>query len=915
MPTPVLATKLFVPALRPQVIPRPRLIARLREGLRPGRKLTLISAPAGFGKTTLLSEWIADSRQRDASVRVAWVSLDDGDNDPARFLTYLVAALRSAGPAQPPSVEQALTVEQTLTALINDIAQAPHDTILVLDDFHLVDAAPVRDALAFLLERLPSNVHLAMAGRSDPSLPLARLRGRGELTELRAADLRFTADESAAFLNEVMGLTLSATDIAALETRTEGWIAGLQLAALSMRDRSDIAGFIRAFTGSHRFVIDYLVEEVLQRQPDDVRNFLFRTAILDRLSGPLCDAVTGQAGGDEMLEKLERENLFVAPLDDHRRWYRYHHLFADVLRARFPAEWRDSLPDLHRRAGEWYERNNLPEDAVRHALAAEDFERAANLIEGAVPALRKGRQDATLLEWLTLLPAEVVARRPVLSVYLAWAMLIAGNLDAVELRLRDAEAGLSAAAGAGSGPGAAVAGAAGADPAAVGEELRLLPVMIAVYRASLAQALGDVAGTAEHARRALDLTEPGDHFGRAAAAGFLGLASWASGDLEAGLRAFAEVRTTLRLAGNTADVLGTTVVLADMLIPLGRLRDARRAYDEALQVASAQGEPAPQPMADLHVGISELHREQGELDAAREHLLAAQALGERASLPENRYRWFVAMARVREAEGNPDAALDLLTEAEHLYARGFFPEVRPISALRARVWISQGRLAEAREWATGQGLSTADLSYLSEFSQITLARLLIAEHRADPKQGAIQEALALLDRLLEAAEAGGRTGSGNEILVLQALAHQARGRLSLALASLERVLDQAEPEGYLRLFLDEGAPLAELLGEAAHRGIRPGHLSRLRRAFRPATAGAQPVGAQPAVPLAAGEALSERELHVLRLLATELTGPEIARELYLSLNTIRTHTRHIFGKLSVNSRPAAVRRAEELDLL
>ncbi|TFD79150.1 LuxR C-terminal-related transcriptional regulator [Cryobacterium fucosi] len=912
MPTPVLATKLFVPALRPQVVFRPRLIERLREGLRPGRKLTLISAPAGFGKTTLLGEWIVDSQRRDATARVAWLSLDDGDSDPTRFLTYLVAALQSAvpgagsvtvGSAAAPA-GQPSSVEQTLTALLNEVAQAPHQTVLVLDDFHLIGGAPVQAAVTFLLGHLPMNLHLAIAGRSDPPLPLARLRARAELTELRAADLRFTPEESAAFLNQVMGLRLSADDIAALDTRTEGWIAGLQLAALSMRDRSDIAGFIRAFTGSHRFVIDYLVEEVLQRQPDDVRGFLFQTAVLDRLSGPLCDAVTGQASGTEMLAALERDNLFITPLDDDRRWYRYHHLFADVLRARFPAEWRDRLPDLHRRASEWHERNGPPEDAVRHALAASDFDRAADLIEGAVPALRKGRQDATLLEWLTQLPAEVVARRPVLSVYLAWSMLISGDLDAVELRLRNAEEGLRAAADASSVPDASVT-----DPVAVGEELRMLPVMIAVYRASLAQALGDMVGTAEHAQRALDLTEPGDHFGRAAAAGFLGLASWANGDLEAGLRAFAEVRDSLRLAGNAADVLGTTVVLADMLIPLGRLRDARRAYEDALQLASAQGDPAPQPMGDLHVGLSELHRERNELDAATEHLLAARTLGERASLPENRYRWFVAMARVREAEGEPDAALDLLTEAELLYARGFFPEVRPIAAMRARVWISQGRLAEAREWANGQGLSAAeDVTYLHEFAQITLARLLIAEHRADPKRGAIREALGLLDRLLQSAEAGRRTGSVNEVLVLQALAHQAYGQLPLALLPLERVLGQAEPEGYLRLFADEGAPLAGLLREAAQRGILPNQVSRLRRAFRPGNGGT-------ATPQPAAEALSERELHVLRLLATELSGPEIARELYLSLNTVRTHTRHIFGKLSVNSRPAAVRRADELGLL
>jgi LuxR family maltose regulon positive regulatory protein len=901
MSTPVLATKLFIPALRPQVVPRPRLIERMREGLLSGRKLTLVSAPAGFGKTTLVSEWIADSQRREPAVRVAWLSLDDGDNDPARFLTYLVAAVQSADPglgSDAPALPagQPLSAERTLTTLINEVARASRRIILVLDDVHLIEAAPIRDAVTFLLDHLPSNLHLAMASRSDPTLPLARLRASGELTELRAADLRFTPNETAAFLNQVMGLGLSSEDIAALETRTEGWIAGLQLAALSMRERSDITGFIQAFTGSNRFVIDYLAEEVLKRQPDRVRSFLFHTAILDRLSGPLCEAVTGQADGSEMLEALERDNLFVVPLDDHRQWYRYHRLFADVLRARFPTEWRNRLPDLHRRASEWYERNDLPEDAVGHALAAGDFERAANLIEGAVPALRRSRQDTTLLHWLTLLPAEVVARRPVLSVYLAWSMLISGDLNAVELRLRDAEQGLRAAADAGTRQHASVSDVSVVD----GEELRMLPVMIAVYRASLAQALGDVAGTAEHARRALDLTEPGDHFGRGAAAGFLGLASWANGDLEAGLRAFAEVKTSLRLAGNLADVLGTTVVQADMLIPLGRLRDARRAYEHALQLAAAQGEPTPQPMADLHVGISELDRERNELDAATGHLLAIQALGERASLPENRYRWFVAMARVREAEGEPGAALDLLSEAERLYARGFFPEVRPIAGMKARVWIAQGRLAEAQGWANEQGLSAADdLDYLREFGHLTLARLLIAQHRidrqhsVDRKRSAIHEALGLLDRLLEAGQAGGRTGSVNEVLVLQALAHEAQGHLPLALVPLERALTQAEPEGYVRLFADEGAPMAALLREAAERGILPDYVSRLRRAFRPDDG-------DTATPQPAAEALSERELHVLRLLATELSGPQIARELFVSLNTVRTHTKHIFGKLLVN---------------
>ncbi len=405
MSTPLLATKLYIPPPQPRVVLRPRLIERLDEGSHS--RLTLICAPAGFGKSTLISEWLAGCRRP-----AAWLSLDEGDSDPTRFLAYLVAALRTVaadigegvlgmlGSPQPPPTESVLTI------LLNEIATVPDDFVLVLDDYHAINARSVDDALAFLLEHLPPQVHLVIATREDPNLPLARLRGRGQLSELRAADLRFTPSEAAEFLNQVMGLDLSAEDIAALETRTEGWIAGLQLAALSMRGREDVPGFIRAFAGDNRYIVDYLVEEVLQRQPERVRSFLLQTSILDRLSGPLCDAVTGQEDGRGMLEALERGNFFVVPLDDKRHWYRYHHLFADVLFAHLMAEQPAQIPTLHRRASEWYEHNGSAADAIRHALAAEDFERAAGLVELAVPAMRRSRQEATLLGWLKALPDE-----------------------------------------------------------------------------------------------------------------------------------------------------------------------------------------------------------------------------------------------------------------------------------------------------------------------------------------------------------------------------------------------------------------------------------------------------------------------------------------------------------------------------
>src|SRR5205809_3403675 len=414
MPTPILATKLYLPPLRPHVVSRPRLLERLNEGLH--RKLILISAPAGFGKTTLISEWVEGIERP-----TAWLSLDEGDNDPTRFLTCLVAALQTIAATIGEGVlgvlqsSQPPPSEAILTALLNEITTLPDNFVLVLDDYHVIDAKPVDMALTYLVEHLPLQMHLVIATREDPQLPLARLRARGHLTELRAADLRFTASEAAEFLNQIMGLSLSAADIAALEDHTEGWIAGLQLAALSMQGHQDVPGFIRAFAGDHRYIVDYLVEEVLQRQPESIRRFLLQTSILERLNGPLCDAVTGQQGGSAQLDAFERGNFFVVPLDDQRHWYRYHHLFAEVLCAHLMAERPDQVSTLHRRASEWYEQNGSAADAIRHALAAKDFERAAGLIELAVPAMLRSRQEAALLGWLKALPDELVHVRPVLS--------------------------------------------------------------------------------------------------------------------------------------------------------------------------------------------------------------------------------------------------------------------------------------------------------------------------------------------------------------------------------------------------------------------------------------------------------------------------------------------------------------------
>jgi LuxR family maltose regulon positive regulatory protein len=916
MATPILATKLYIPPPPPKVVVRRRLIERLDEGQR--RKLTLISAPAGFGKSTLVSEWSATGHKK-----LAWLSLDEGDSDPARFLIYLITALQTVAPhigqatlgvLQSLGSPQPPAMEPVLTALLNEISGVPNKLVLVLDDYHVIDARAIDDALTFLLEHLPSQMHVVMTTREDPQLPLARLRARDQLTELRAADLRFTQGEAATFLNQVMGLNLSVEDIDALETRTEGWIAGLQLAALSMQGHGDVHGFVRAFAGDHRYIVDYLVEEVLQRQTESVRSFLLQTSILDRLCGPLCAAVTGQAeGSSARLEALERGNFFVVALDDRRQWYRYHHLFAEVLHAHLAAEQPDMVATLHRRASQWYEQHGSTLDAmpqaIRHALAAEDFERVADLAERAVPQMRRSRQDATMLGWLRALPGALLHNRPSLSVWYAHTSLAGGELDSVEARLRDAERWLD--------PSADRSGMVIVDEGA----FRRLPSDIAVARAGLALVLGDVPATVKYARQALQFVLEDDLLGHGAAAALLGLASWAGGDLETAHRAFAEGMACLQRAGHITDVISGTMALADIRIAQGRLREAMSAYERALQLARQQAEegaPLLRGTADLYVGISEIERERNDLDAAAGHLLRSKELGEHSGFPPGRYRWCIAMSRIKEAQGDRDDALNLLGDAERLYVRDFFPNVRPVAAMKARLWTAQGRLGEALGWAREQDLSVEDeLSYLRQFEHITLARVLLALYKSERTERSISEAIGLLERLLKAAEEGGRAGSAIEILILQALARHAQGDVPAALVPLQRALTLAEPEGYVRIFVDEGTPMLALLEEAAKvgiAGIAPVYVRRLLAAFDEAGETGETVGRTPAKQ-ALVEPLSVRELEVLRLLRTELTGPEIAHELTVSLHTMRTHTNNIYNKLGVNNRRASVRRAEELGLL
>ena len=886
-------TKLHLPRRRREVVHRPRLTNRWTSERQP--VLTLVAAPAGFGKTTLLTEWFAGA---EASTRsMAWIALDAGDNDPAVFGAYLLAAIRSVAPQiGATSLSSSQPLRTITAALTNDLHELGRDVVLVLDDYHVIDSAEVHEAIVFLVDHAPANFCLVVASRAAPHLPLARWRARGDLLEIRAADLRFTNDEAARYLNGPMGLQLAAKDIGALEARTEGWIAALQLAALSMQGRDDVAAFIDNFTGDDRFVVDYLAEEVLERQSGDVRSFLLHTAVLSRLTGSLCDAVAGGSRGKAMLEVLDRANLFLVALDDGRHWYRYHHLFADVLRARLVDEQPEMVAELHLRASTWYERDGDTAEAVRHALAGQHFDRAAQLIELAAPLLRQRRQEGTLLRWLESLPDEVFIDRPVLALSLVGARMATGDVTGVEPLLQLVESTLEHSA---------------PPPIVFDHELfKRLPAQVLVQRAGLALLAGDVDGTIAHASRALDLLETTDHLRRGSATALLGLAHWAIGDLGTAERRYSEAVRALIAADHIADMLGCSLALADIQIAQGKLAAATRTFESGLRWTTEH--PGLRGAADMHVGLSEVLIEKNDLDAAALRLETSTELGDSAGLPQHAYRWRVTMARLCRARGDLDGALVLIDEAVPLYDTDFSPPVRPVTALRARVQLARGDLDAALAWATDRGFNASDdLTYVREYEHITFARVLIACHATGRDARALEDARTLLTRLLAAAEEGSRIGSTIEILILLATAHHAHQDNAAAIAALEDALRRAEAEGHVRLFLHAGPAVTALLRSVASREHAAPHTRRVRAAADHTES--SPVLSSGSRPPLIDE-LSPRELDVLRLLRSDLSGPDIARELIVSLNTVRTHTKNIYAKLGVNNRREAIRRAAELGL-
>jgi len=868
--------------------------------------LLLVCAPAGFGKTSLLADW-ARRGQRP----VAWLSLDEGDNDPARFWRHVVAALGRARPGIAEQVAPLLgppapaSFEGLVTALINQLATQPDQVLLVLDDYHLIEAPPVHGSLGFLLEHRPPGLHLVLTSRVDPPFGLARLRARGQLAELRDADLRFTAEEAAALLREAVGPDLPDGAVAALTARTEGWVAGLQLAGLSLRGQADVAGFVASFSGSHRYVLDYLAEEVLERQPEPLRGFLLATSVLERLSGELCDAVTGRTDSQRLLEGIERANLFLVSLDEVRGWWRYHQLFADLLRVRLQQQRPDRVLALHRAAASWHEEHGLVDDAVRHAVAAGEMSWAARLIEQYFDALFLPGEGATVRRWLAMLPAELVWSRPRLCLAQTFMALVGGDMEAIEPPLDAAERAF------------AVAADEPFEPS-VGRAASLLanlPAAIAVDRAWLAYLRGDAEGTVAFASRALAELGEDEWMLDSAARWHLAVAEWLRGRLAEAERALSSSTARWRAAGERYLAVRGCHHLGLVQRAQGRLDAALGTYQQALEMTAPLGQPALPSAGIARVGMAEVAYQRNELDTALEHVTEGIARCRQLVYTPPLATGLATLAWIRQVQGDLAGSLEAIDEAEGVApSRGVATLLNPAPALRARLLLARGDLAAAVRWTEQRGLGADDdPSYPHEPEYLVLARVLLAQDRPD-------HALGLLGRLHAAARAQGRLGSLIEIQALRALALAGGGDEAAAVAVLAEALTLACPQGYVRVFADEGAPMGALLGrlvaaqrtaQSAAGGVPLDCLARLLRAFDATHAGRGGAAAVPGLV----EQLTDRELQVLGLLAAGRSNQRIAGELVVSLDTVKKHVGRVLDKLGAANRTEAVARARELGLL
>lgn len=886
----LLGTKLHMPPCRQGMISRPRLKSRLDTGLHS--RMILVSAPAGFGKTSLLSEWLADY-----GGLTAWISLDKADNDPARFLRYLVAAIQKMSAGVGETAENLLSspqpgltlIEPLLIVLLNELERLSEKVTIVFDDYHFIDNITLHNAISFLIDNAPSQVHVIISTRSDPPLPLPRWRARGEMIEIRAEDLRFLPDETAAYLTGLLGQVLSVDDIAMLEEKTEGWAAGLQMAVLSMQGRKDLSDFIHTFSGGHRYIMDYLVEEVLQRQPADIQSFLLQTSVLERLNGSLCDAVTGQTGSQQRLEILESNNMFLLPLDDSRRWYRYHHLFSDLLRARLQASQPDIIDTLHLRAAQWYADKGMITGAITHYMTARDYQRMADLVEQvALSLIIRGEMD-TLLKWNEQLPDEIIFSRPRLCVHLAWLYIFAGRLSDASLLLENAESSV--------------------DRNKPSDEERDILGSIATQRAFMADLNGDTALAIDLVKKAGGLLATTNLTMRSSLPFILARAYRLDGELEKSIVQLNEVARIAREAGNIMTLAVANYEMATIWKIEGKLHKAEAIYREMINVATEKNVRHFGTIAKIDAGMCEILRERNELDIAASRIEDAIERMKSWGNPTDLVIAYIMQARILQAQGDLDAAVIILEKAEQI--RLVSPVFPPLGIMietdRVKLWLAQGRLSQALRWMEELQSDEVKPLIIRELEQITMARVLLA-------RGKTSGSITLLEELQEAAEAGGRKGKLIEILLLQSLAFKALNDENKALTALGRALYLAEPEGYLRIFADEGTPMAELMFAFKQRKLPEMGNYPVGKEYLSELLGVLSVSRQ-AGKTGLPENLSDREMEVLRMMAKGMTNKQIALELFITAGTVKAHTANIYRKLEVTNRTQSIALARELKLL